>query len=265
MTVADSPPVASVRLNPLNPSASQVITATATTSDLDGDPVTLSYIWFDNGTVVQSDLNETSLTDTYDLGSPGHGGSGDLITVQVVPSDGTLYGAAVTASTSVAGTAPSATVSLAPASPTTDQTLTATATTFDFDNQPVTLTYVWTRNGQVIQTTANTSSLTDTLNLATQGFGGKGNVIAVQVTPSAEGMTGAVASSSVTIVDSPPSASVALSPIDPMVASTLTATVTSSDADNDPLTYTYVWEQNGTVVQTTTDTSSAPTHSTWPT
>ena len=38
-----------------------------------------------------------------------------------------------------------------------------------------------------IQTTANTSSLTDTLNLATPGFGGKGNVIAVQVTPMPKG------------------------------------------------------------------------------
>ena len=203
-TIADSAPTATVALTPLNPAASQIITATATDADADGDPVTLNYVWSRNGNVVQTD-NNAGLTDTYNLALPGNGASGDRITVAVTPNDGTLNGTPATAATNVAGTAVAISVALTPPSPTTTQTLTASTTVVNNpDGKAVSFTYVWSRNGTVIQTTSNTSSLTDTLNLATPGFGGRGNVITVAVTPTANGLIGATGSSSVTIVNSPP-------------------------------------------------------------
>jgi cyclophilin family peptidyl-prolyl cis-trans isomerase len=59
----------------------------------------------------------------------------------------------------------------------------------------------------------------------------------------------------VTVTDQPPTASVVLSPTKPQATGTLTATVTASDPDNDPVTLTYVWQVNGTTVQNTPGTS----------
>src|SRR5262249_14321323 len=39
----------------------------------------------------------------------------------------------------------------------------------------------------------------------------------------------------------------------------LAATVSASDADGDPITYTYVWKVNGSTVQTTTTTNTTDT------
>ncbi len=51
--------------------------------------------------------------------------------------------------------------------------------------------------------------------------------------------------------------SVTLSPDPAGTNDTLTATVDATDADGNAMTFTYVWKVNGTVVQTTTASSSA--------
>ena len=250
-TVADSPPVATVTLTPLQPTATQTLVATATTFDADNDPVTLTYVWTDNGTVVQSDTI-TSLTDALSLS--GIAQTGDLIVVTVTPSDGTVSGTPVAAARTVVSPAPTASVILSPSNPTTNQVLTANVTTFDPDGNPVSLSYVWTVNGNIVQTTSNTTALSDTLDLSVPGNGDKGDVIAVTVTPSDQFYTGPAATASTIVADSPPTVMVLLSPINPPANQALTATALAADADNDPVTLTYVWTDNGTVVQTTTST-----------
>src|SRR4029079_7733809 len=113
--------------------------------------------------------NTTSLTDTLDLSQAGNGDKGDLITVTVTPNAASADGALASDSATVADTAPTATVSLNTASPKTNDTLTATATKSDADGDNVTLTYVWKVGTTVVQTTSNTSSLTDTLDLSVAG------------------------------------------------------------------------------------------------
>ena len=63
-------------------------------------------------------------------------------------------------------TPPTVSGTLDTTTPTTDQTLTATAEVSDADGDPVTLTFVWSVNGVVVQTTADTTCLTDTFDLS---------------------------------------------------------------------------------------------------
>ena len=74
--------------------------ATATASDADTDPLTLTYVWSVNGVVKRTTITAAS-TDTFDLGRPGNGNKGDLVTVELVASDGTLRSAPATASATV--------------------------------------------------------------------------------------------------------------------------------------------------------------------
>jgi hypothetical protein len=65
-----------------------------------------------------------------------------------------------------------------------------------------------------------------------------------------------VESASVTVSNSPPVATVGLDSHSPATDATITATVTASDADGDPVSLTYVWRDGATIVKTTSATSS---------
>ena len=204
VTIVNSPPSASVALSPINPMVGSTLTATVTSSDADNDPLTYTYVWEQNGTVVQTTADTSSTTDTLDLADLTGVNPDDTITVDVLPNDGTTDGAMATAAVVVESTAPVATVNLAPINPMTNQILTATATAFDPNGNPVTLTYVWTVNGVVVQTTTDTTALTDTLDLSVPGNGDTGDVVAVTVTPSNGVIDGAPVTSSTTVVNTPP-------------------------------------------------------------
>ena len=100
--------------------------------------------------------------------------------------------------------APTATVALTPKPATTNQTLTATATKADANNDPVTLTYVWKVGTTTVQTTAVSSSLTDTLDMSLAGQGNKGQQVSVTVTPNDGKVNGAAVSDSLTVANSGP-------------------------------------------------------------
>jgi hypothetical protein len=101
------PPIATVKLNTASPATNDALTATATKSDADGDPVTLTFVWKVNGVVKQTVTSSTSLTDTFDLSVAGNGNHGDTISVEVTPTDGTLTGDKATATATVGYSAPS--------------------------------------------------------------------------------------------------------------------------------------------------------------
>jgi hypothetical protein len=96
------PPLATVALNTHGPRTDDVLTATATKSDFYGNPVTLTYVWTVNGVVQRTFTSATALSDSFDLSVLGNGDSGDVVTVAVTPSDGTLNGATVTDTATVA-------------------------------------------------------------------------------------------------------------------------------------------------------------------
>src|SRR5438105_15069367 len=123
-TVADHAPTATVSLNDHSPKTNDTLTATATKADVDGDTVTLTYVWKVNGVVKKTTSGSSALTDTFDLSQPGNGDLGDTITVEVTPNDGTVNGTTASATATVADHAPTATVSLNDHSPKTNDTLT---------------------------------------------------------------------------------------------------------------------------------------------
>jgi hypothetical protein len=101
VTVTEQKPTATVSLSPSSPLATDSLTATATASDPDGDPVTLTYNWQINGQTVQTTASTSNLTDTLNL----HGQqakAGDTVTVTVTPNDGsTIDGTAASSTVTV--------------------------------------------------------------------------------------------------------------------------------------------------------------------
>ena len=105
VTIANTPPSATVSLNTATPGTNQTLTATATKSDADGEAITLTYEWKVNGATKQT-TTKTGLTDTFDLSASGNGSEGDAITVTVTPDDSDALGTPVSASATVGNTAP---------------------------------------------------------------------------------------------------------------------------------------------------------------
>ncbi len=140
-------------------------------------------------------------------------------------------------------------------SPLTDDTLSATVTAHDADNDPLTTSYQWTRNGEDI------AGATDaTLDLSEAGNGDRGDLIRVRVTVSDGSATSAPATSDpVAIANTAPTATVALDDDAPGTGATLTATATADDADGDGVTLTYLWTVDGVSRQTTVTTELTDT------
>ena len=101
----DHPPTATVSLSSHAPLTNDVLTATASKADIDGNPVSLTFVWSVNGVVKRTYSSASALTDTFDLSVPGNGDTGDVIVVSVTPNDGTLNGATVTDTATVTGPA----------------------------------------------------------------------------------------------------------------------------------------------------------------
>ncbi|MSU80593.1 MAG: hypothetical protein EXS16_21200 [Gemmataceae bacterium] len=109
----------------------------------------------------------------------------------------------------------------------------------------------------MVQTTTTTST-TDPLDLSQPGFGDKGQVIAVTVTPSDSLNAGTAMTTSTTVVNSAPViGSLAFDNTAPKTNNLLTVQANDvSDPDGNAITYTYVWSVAGIPVQTTTTTSA---------
>lgn len=253
-------PTATVELNPTQPLVDSTLTATATRSDSNSDPVTLTYVWKVGTTVVKTTSATSSLTDTLDLSTISDDDVGEVVTVEVTPNDGFVNGTTVTATRTLAtsNSAPTATVALAPESPLVNSVLTATATSADVNGDVVKLTYVWKVGTTTVKTTAGTTNLTDTLDLNTVDTEVGGDTVTVEVTPNDGTRNGTRVSATRTIAasNSAPTATVSLSPNSPTVNSVLTATATVADVNGQPVNLTYVWKVGTTVVKATPATNS---------
>ncbi len=258
LVASNSAPTATVALTPDSPTVNSVLTATATTADVNGQTVKLTYVWKVGSKVVKTTPATTTLTDTLDLSTIGTEVPGNNVTVEVTPNDGTVNGAKVTATRVLVNSAPTVTVALSPESPFVNSVLTAKATAADVDGQPVKLTYVWKVGSTVVKTTSATTSRTNTLDLRTIGIEVAGDNITVEVTPNDGTVDGtkAIATRVLASSNSAPTATVALSPNNPRVNSVLTATATAADVNGQPVKLTYVWKVGSTVVKTTSATTS---------
>jgi hypothetical protein len=241
-------------LNTTSPNPTATLTATATPSDADGDTVTLTYNWTVNGTLVRS--NTTTLTtDSLDLtnvhdhstNAPITINPGDTIVVTVTPNDGKTDGTAVTATAHVNHPPVATAPVITPANPSNNSVLTATTTVSDADSDPVVLTYNWDLNGKLIHSTGPTSALSDTVDLTTIGQTVKtGDIITVSVTPNDGKINGPFATGTTTIANSAPTATVTITPNNPVTA--LSANPVGADADGDVVTFAYQWLRGTTPI-----------------
>ena len=253
-TVVNSTPTATVSLAPAGPKTDQVLTATATKVDADGgDTLTLTYVWKVDGVTRRTTSGSASLTDTLDLSNAGNGDEGQVVSVEVTPNDGSADGPTASDSETVANSAPTVTgVTIDQAAPRTNDTLSVSVSSADADGDARTYAYQWRLDGSDIPGATGA-----TLDLSQAGNGDRGDDVTVEVVAN-DGSTGSapLSSAAVTVQNSLPAATVALSPDPAGTNDTLTATATRSDADGDTVTLTYVWKVNGVTVKSTPGTSS---------
>ncbi len=249
-TVGNSPPsIASASLSTTSPTETDTISVTVTDAvDADDDSITLSYAWSVNGVVVSS-LPSLS-GDYFD--------KGDTIVAQVSPNDGRDTGTPVTSDTATAiNSAPVISgITLSPSSLYTDDSLVAAVADTDADGDTVTLSYTWYIDSVAVSAAGNT--------LSGSTWFDRGQQIYVVVTPNDGTVDGStVTSSTVTVINSPPSApTVGITPAEPepgvddLLCEVL---VDSTDDDGDSFTYGFSWLLDGaawTGIQIDTASSS---------
>ncbi|BCM90640.1 hypothetical protein IAD21_02497 [Abditibacteriota bacterium] len=248
VTIQNSPPVVSnvtIDQSSANTNSTLSFTVGTTTDDDAADTLTSTYQWKKNSQNIGGQTGPT-----LDLSVVGNGDDGDSISVVVTVSDGTTTSSSesnsITIATPPTNNAPIVTgVSISPTNPTTNTLLTATPVASDPDNDPLTYSYVWKKDGNVIS-----GQIGPKLDLSITGNGDKGETISVIVTAS-DGIasTSSNESTGVTIENSAPVVGgVSISPTNPKTKTLLTATPVASDADGDPLILTYVWKKNGSVI-----------------
>ncbi|MGC9317329.1 MAG: PKD domain-containing protein [Armatimonadota bacterium] len=245
VTIANSPPTRpAVELAPRNPRTIRDVTVTADDStDPDDDQVTYSYRWFRDGEHQPDYDDETTV--------PAAATTRDEIWKCVVtPSDGIDEGPSGEDKVTIANSAPTApAVSISPTSPTTRKDLVATADgTTDPDDDPVTYSYVWYRDGEHEQdyddeTTVPAAATT------------RDEIWKCVVTPSDGTDEGPSGEDQVTIANSAPSApTVSISPGSPTTRDDLVASASgSTDPDEDTVSYDYAWYKDGTLQDNATD------------
>lgn len=240
----NGPPEApTVQITPDPASSDDTLRATITGGSYDpnGDTIDYAYAWYRNGSL-------TSLTgDTVPASETSRG---DVWRVEATPSDGFDVGPYGADDIEIGNGAPSATgVSISPTVAYTDDTLTAVPTGWsDSDGDAAGYRYQWTVNG------VDVSGATDaTLD---GSYFVKGDQVTVTATPwDGTDAGAAVVSGAREIQNSLPTAPiVAITPEYPEDDDGLTCLVVTDavDADGDPVSYTYGWENNGTATGETT-------------
>ncbi len=232
------------------PSKDTGVTAQLASDDLDGDDITVSYMWSVNGVVVPE--------QTGTLLAPSAYAKGDTVIVTVTLDDGMGGVTSVSsAPITVANSLPVLTAATIGSGPYyTDSLITATpGASSDADGDDVSFTYRWFVNGTVVdgQTAATLSG----------DHFSKGQTVRAEVTPHDDQAAGSpVLSNEITVANSLPvlaSADIGSGPY--FTDNVITVTPgTADDADNDPLTFTYRWLVDGVVVDGETAATLSGTH-----
>lgn len=231
-TILNTPPVATVSLVPATPRTDDALGATATSTDADGDEVTYRWSWTVDGQAADG-LDGPMVPSDRTV-------RGQQWVVTVVPNDGEADGEPVTAATTILNTAPEVTsLSIAPAEAFTTSTLSAVIEAFDRDGDAITYAYRWFVDGAEVATSPTLAP----------SFFTRGRFITVEVTPSDDADTGTpVLSDPIEILNSVPTApDLAITPAEPFAFNDLVCDVTraATDADGDPISYTFTWTVDG--------------------
>ncbi|MDQ3777641.1 MAG: cadherin-like domain-containing protein, partial [Actinomycetota bacterium] len=264
--LVNTPPAASVPVyTPVAPKTDDVLTASTTTSDAEGNNVSVAWVW----KLTRAGNTCTIATATSAAAAPGsrtvslnlassyaasacsgsalgsvNPSKGDTIMVEATPNDGVVNGTTRTGSVTIANSAPAATVALSTPAPKTNDTMNATATRADADGDAVSVRYVWKVNGAVLRdvtkSSGTSSDLSDQFDLSLAGNGDEGDAIRIEVTPNDGIASGTTVADTATVANSAPSATSLSVSTDEDTARTITLAGLDADADSLAFTLTSV-------------------------
>jgi hypothetical protein len=234
VTVLNSAPVISdAVLSSTSPVEGDSISVSIAASDDDGDTISYGYAWFVNG--VQVSTAETIDSNLFD--------KHQSIYVELTPHDGRVDGTTVTSNTASAVNTPPeiVTLDLDPSELYTDDEVSAAVSTADADGDDVSLSYAWTVDGADPGVTSSS--------LPGSAYFDKHQTVAVTVTPNDGEEDGLQATTSVEVLNSPPTApELSTEPVYPeaMVDDIVCSIGTgSTDADGDSISYSFTWDVDG--------------------
>ncbi len=157
LTLSNAPPtVSAVTLSPTTAFTDDILTASATASDPDGDSLSLTWDWSVNGAVVQSGTSDT-------LDGAVYFEKGDAVTATLTADDGADSDSATSPSLTISNSAPGApTVSIDPDLPLPDEELLCQVdvASTDADGDSISYSVAWDVDG-VAYTSTSTTLLTD--------------------------------------------------------------------------------------------------------
>jgi PKD repeat protein len=248
----EPPVVDAASIDQSSAKTNDTLTTTVSSHDPNGDPVTLSYQWFKNGSLLAG-----ATGSSLNLSVAGNGGKGDSITVSVTPNDGTVDGAAMTSAALVIGnTAPEAAADSG-FSTNEDTALAISAGSLlandsDADGDTLSVASVGGSVHGSVSVSADHSTIAFT---PAAGYTGAAS-FTYQASDGTDESDSTVVSLTVNRVNHAPVVdSVSISPANPKTNDTLTANPVSHDVDGDAVNYTYQWLRNGSVLAGATSSS----------
>lgn len=236
----NTPPVlGSITLSPEPVFATDDLVVVAVSSDADGDALSTTYAWYENGVLTAFTGDTISASELQ---------AGEEWTVQVLVNDGYIDSNIMESSIVVSSTPPMVSgASITPSTAYNDSVLVCAATVSDID-QAIIPSYTWEINGNIV------SNTTDTLDLSTVTAIPTDTVVC---TVTAEDDFALVASDSVSIILSNRAPVLSNVQIDPNASvytnSTLLCSADIQDDDGENLSATYEWIVNGNTVSTQAD------------
>lgn len=219
-SVNHPPVVTMVEIVPATPDRKTVLTARFETEDPDHDPVTVKYQWFVDGSHV-GDQPILALNDFR---------QGDLVTVEITPSDGTASGKPMESPpVKIVNNPPVVkSIRLSPSEPKAGQEISVEAEGVDPDDDPIRYQYEWQVNGKPVD--GNDGNVLD------GAFVHSADKIVVMVIPSDSFSEGKSKLSQVIAVQNQPP-EITSSPPAGMQGDQYTYQMTAKDSDGDTITY----------------------------
>jgi uncharacterized protein (TIGR02145 family) len=229
IVVSNSLPVVSVvSISPTNPTMNDSLVCSYGFSDDDSDPDASTIEWTVGSTTVGTGASLAA----------GSAAKGDTVVCTVTANDGEESGNSEMDSVTVLNSVPVVSaVSIDPSSATVSDSLICSYTFTDGDNDADASNVTWTVGSNTVGTGTTLAA----------GSAAKGDTVVCSVEADDAEDTGNTATASTTIQNSIPTTPVvSISPTDPAVTDDLVCSIdtASTDADNDTLSYTFMWEVN---------------------